>query len=172
MKAADYLAFVPLLLYGIGLADLLAEWKRLFDPKTLYLPYLLVTIMLTETAIYNVFIYLDIVNQFEGLSYLDYLRFLVGPFLFLITVNAFTPEKEADTKTYFTDRLPIFFGLLASLVASHFLYEPEYSNGIFLRIAAVLVIAAIGFFRKVKLIYPLFAIWLLSFLFKANIIAQ
>jgi len=33
METTEYLAFVPLLIYGIGLADLLGEWKRLFDPK-------------------------------------------------------------------------------------------------------------------------------------------
>ena len=51
MDAAEYLAFLPLLIYGIALADLFSQWKRLFNPKQLYLPYILLTGILTETAI-------------------------------------------------------------------------------------------------------------------------
>jgi hypothetical protein len=30
MDASEYLAFLPLLLYGIALADLFSQWKRFF----------------------------------------------------------------------------------------------------------------------------------------------
>ena len=70
MIPSEYLAFIPLLIYGIALADLLSQWKRLFNPKDLFIPYLLMTIILTETALYNVFVYAEVINKLGGQTYL------------------------------------------------------------------------------------------------------
>jgi len=58
MDSTEYLAFVPLLLYGIALADLfdlLGQWRRFFDKEYLYWPYFLTTVMVTELAIRTCF---------------------------------------------------------------------------------------------------------------------
>jgi hypothetical protein len=39
MEATEYFAFLPLLIYGIALADLFSQWKRLFSP--ICLPHLI-----------------------------------------------------------------------------------------------------------------------------------
>ncbi len=164
MEASEYLAFIPLLIYGIALADLLSEWKRLFDPKDWYLPYLLFTIILTEMAVYNIYIYLDLVLQFEGQSYFRYLSFLVPPFLFLLTTNSFTPEKQSVTKEYFIAKMPVFYTLMALFVASHFFYSfNEGAHTIVIRIIAVAVLIIFGYYRKVWSVYLIFVIWLISF---------
>jgi hypothetical protein len=168
MHTQDYLAFIPLLLYGIGLADLLAEWKRMFDPKSLFVPYILVTIMLTETAVFNVFSYLNIVNAMENIGYMQYLWYLVSPFLFLVTVNSFTPEKEADTKEYFQSRMPIFMSLVAAFVGSHFLYGGEFDRLGVARLIFIALFIAIAYFKKLWMIYVLFALWLAAFVLKAS----
>ncbi len=69
----NYLYFLPLLLYGIALAELFSQWKRFFNPGQIFLPYLLMTIILTETALYNVFIYAKLIDQLIGLNYFNYL---------------------------------------------------------------------------------------------------
>lgn len=165
MDASEYLAFVPLLIYGIALADLLGEWKRLFDPKEWYLPYSLFTLMLTEIAVYNIYIYLELVLQFEGQSYFRYLSFLLPPFLFLLTTNSFTPDKKSSTREYFVEKMPVFYTLLALFVASHFFYSfNEAAYTIFIRIISVIVLISVGYFRKVWSVYLIFAIWLFSFI--------
>jgi hypothetical protein len=171
MQTQDYLAFIPLLLYGIGLADLLAEWKRLFDPKSLFVPYILITIMLTETAVFNVFSYLSVVNTMENIGYIDYLWNLISPFLFLVTVNSFTPDKEADTKEYFLSRMPIFMGLLAVFVGTHFLYGGEFSKMGIVRLIFIAFFIAIAYFKKMWMIYLLFLFWLATFILKASAVA-
>ena len=97
MDASEYLAFLPMLLYGIALADLFSQWKRLFSPKQLFLPYLLLTIMLTETALYNVFIYAKLLDELKGLSYFGYLKYLIPPFLFMLASNIFTPSSHKES---------------------------------------------------------------------------
>ncbi|MBK8289863.1 MAG: hypothetical protein IPK96_01850 [Flammeovirgaceae bacterium] len=171
MDTAQYFAFVPLLLYGIGLANLLEEWKRIFNIKEVYLPYTLITIILTETALYNVFIYIDLIGDMTGLSYLGYLSMLVAPFLFLLATHAFTPDKEANTREYFDEQIPVFFTLMALFVASHFTYvfvEPAPTK--FIRIVAIGLLLLIAFTRKIWPLYVVSLIWAASLLLKGGII--
>jgi hypothetical protein len=171
MDSSEYLAFIPLLLYGIGLADILSEWKRLFDPKEWYLPYSAFTIVLTETAIYNVFIYMNLIEQFGGQSYLDYLLMLLPPFLFLLTTSAFTPDKESGTREYFIRRMPVFFSLLALFVASHFLYDFDETFYMKMtRLLVIVIIIIIGFTRKIWLIYLLVVLWAMIFVVKSDFV--
>ena len=174
MESTEYLAFIPLLLYGIALADLLGEWKRFFDPDTRYLPYLLMTLVLTETAVYNVYIYLAIVKQLGSLDYVGYLSFLFPPFAFLMAVNSFTPDKEVvKTKEYFVKRMPIFFSLIAIFVATHFFYffGETIRFVLYYRIILILVMLIAGFTRKIWLVYLFAGMWFVTFLIKIKIIA-
>lgn len=172
METSEYLAFIPLLIYGIGLADLLSEWKRLFDPKEWYLPYSLFTIMLTELAVYNIFIYMHLVEQLPGQSYFTYLSFLLQPFLFILTTNAFTPDKNSDTKEYFLRRLPVLSSLLALFIASHFIYVTNESIYVQIsRVLAIIILFTIGFTRKIWLIYIIASLWFLTIFFRANIVS-
>ena len=169
MEASEYLAFVPLLIYGIGLADLLSEWKRLFDPKEWYLPYSLFTIMLTEVAVYNIFIYRQLIEQLPGKSYAGYLLFLIPPFLFMLATVSFTPDKESSTKEYFIKRMPVFFFLLALFIGSHFLFTFHESPFVLInRIAIVVILLITGFTRKIWLIYIVALMWLVTFILKTT----
>ena len=170
MHTLEYLAFIPLLMYGLGLADLLSQWRRLFDPMEWYLPYTVFTIILTEIAVYNVFIYYNLLVQLPGENYFTYLSFLLPPFLFILTTNAFTPEKDANTKEHFDKRMPIFFTLLAMLTLSHFIYK--YEESIFTHITRLLVVGIliiVGFTRKIWLVYIIALLWLISFIFRGNV---
>ena len=172
MEATEYLSFLPLLIYGIALADLFSQWKRFFTPTQIFIPYLLLTIMLTETALYNVFVYAKLLDHLEGLSYFKYLLYLLPPFLFMLTVHIFTPDHDSDTEEYFIKQMPVFFTLLALFAACHFLYDFDENLGT--KIARVMVIAAIlitGISRKIWLFYIICGLWLLMLFFKGGMIS-
>jgi len=172
MEASEYLAFLPLLIYGIALADLFSQWKRFFTPKELYIPYLLFTIILTETALYNVFIYAELIDQLVGLSYFSYLTYLIPPFLFMLTANIFTPDQDSDTEEYFLRQMPFFLSLLALFAASHFLYNfNENHHTIVGRLVAILVILVTGISRKIWMCYIVAALWLFLLFVKGGMIS-
>lgn len=170
MPTLEYLGFIPLLMFGLGLADLLSQWRRLFDPREWYLPYTVFTVILTEIAVYNVYTYFTLLTQLPGQSYYIYLLYLLPPFLFLLTTSAFTPEKDAKTKEHFVQRMPIFFTLLAAFILSHFIFS--YKEIFYIHIARLLIVAIliiVGFTRKIWLVYFIALIWLISFLFRGKV---
>ena len=166
MDTSEYLAFVPLLLYGIALADLLGQWRRFFEKKYLYWPYFLTTVMFTELAIRNVFLYIAVVRELDGIRYFHYWMELTQPMIFLMAVSALTPDSaDRDTKDYFEKRITIVFALLAVFIASHFL--PAYGVTVtmnYARVAAVVICVSIAVTRKVWLVYVLGGLWFLGLL--------
>lgn len=172
MSASEYLAFLPLLIYGIALADLFRQWNRFIDLKQVYIPYLLLTVILTETALYNVFLFESLLENLEGLTYAAYLLYLVPPFLFLLATIFFTPDEGSDTKEYFIKHMPVFNTLFALYVASHFMHEfNEPVIFTLIRIIGIIIILASGLFRKTWLIYVFMVIWILSLVFKGGVTA-
>lgn len=167
MDPAEYLAFLPLLIYGIGITDLLSQWKRFFIKKGQYPLYIVLTVMLIERAVYNVFIYLDLVDTLPEQSYYKYLIFLIPPFLFQMVVNVFTPDKGSETRLYFITNLRLIFVLMALFTVSHFLYNfNEHPFSQYVRILVIIVSIAIAIFRKNWLIYLLVALWFSGFLLR------
>ncbi len=171
MDVSEYLAFLPMLLYGIALADLFSQWKRLFNPRQLFIPYLLLTIILTETALYNVFVYAELIDELKELNYFGYLLYLIPPFLFMLTVNIFTPDQNSDTKEYFLKQMPVFFTLMALFAGSHFLYDfDENTATLVIRIAAIAIIFLAGVTRKIWLFYLICLMWLVMLFAKGGVI--
>ena len=172
MDASEYLSFLPLLLYGIALADLFSQWKRFFNPRQLFIPYLLMTIILTETALYNVFIYAKLLDQLIGLSYFNYLLYLLPPFLFMLTTNIFTPDQDSETEEYFIRQMPIFFTLLALFAASHFLYEfDENLTTLVCRLVAIVIIFLTGISRRIWIVYVVCVLWIILLFVKGGMIS-
>lgn len=164
MDSSEYLAFIPLLIYGLALADLFSEWKRLFDKNQWFFPYLILTIIFTEIGIYNVFIYVKLVNELEGQTYISYLAYLSPPFLFMMTINSFTPDKGSVTKDYFIKNMPVFLTLFSMFIACHFLFSfDETAYTITGRVVAIIFILAAGLMKKIWMIYVLGPVWLILF---------
>lgn len=165
MKASEVLAFLPLLIYGIAIAELFSQWKRFINFKRIYLPYALLTILLTEIALYNVFLFSQLVSEIDSMNYKSYLLYIIPPFIFMIAVNIFTPEKEDDTEVYFKENMPIFFTLIALFVASHYFFKfDEFGMMYLARIIIIVWLLLTGFFRKTWMVYVFVAIWFLLFL--------
>ena len=165
MKASEVLAFLPLLIYGIAIAELFSQWKRFINFKRLYLPYALLTIILTEIALYNVYLFSQLVSEINSMNYKSYLLYIVPPFIFMISVNIFTPEKEDDTEVYFKENMPIFFTLTALFVASHFFFKFDEPDMMYLvRIVLIIWLLLTGIFRKTWMVYVFVALWFVLFL--------
>lgn len=168
MDPAEYLAFIPLLIYGIGISELLSQWRRFFERKDQDALYIITTVMLIEVAIYNVFIYLDLVDDMPRHSYIRYLSFLVPPILFQMLANVFTPDEGDNTRDYFNRNMRLIFTMWALFVASHFIYtfNENYASH-YLRIVFVIILVAVALFRKTWIIYLGIALWAASFFIRA-----
>jgi len=165
MKASEVLAFLPLLIYGIAIAQLFSQWKRFIDFKSLYLPYTLLTILLTEIALYNVYLFSQLVNEINSMNYKSYLLYILPPFIFMISVNIFTPEEDDDTEIYFKQNMPIFFTLISLFVASHFFFQFDEAAIMYLaRIVIIIWLLLTGILRKIWMVYVFVGIWFLLFL--------
>ena len=166
------LAFIPFLIFGLGITHLLSEWKRLFETKKYFLPYFLFTIMLTEIAVYAIFVYAQLVAKLPELNYFTYLSYLIPPFLFFMVTSVFTPDKGTDTKEYFIKNMPLFFILFALFFVSQFFYELHESNYLhILRLLAIGILIIAGlFYRRIWITYALVGIWLIGFLIRSNMV--
>ncbi|RLB53106.1 MAG: hypothetical protein DRJ42_12845, partial [Deltaproteobacteria bacterium] len=51
MDIIEFLLFIPLLIYGIALSQLLSQWKRIFDFKNFYGPFVVTVVAVTVVAI-------------------------------------------------------------------------------------------------------------------------
>lgn len=169
MEPSEYLAFIPLLIYGIALADLLGQWRRFFDRDYFYLPYFLTTLIFTEIAIWNVFIYLEVTERLEGISYFRYWLYLVQPVTYLIAVTALTPDEEdKDTEAYFKKRMPVVFGLMGLYIGSHLFQDYGPGGGLnAVRLVTVALCAITAATRKVWLVYVAASLWAISLLTRA-----
>ncbi len=162
MKESEVLAFLPLLIYGIAIAELFRQWKRFINYKNIFIPYALITIMLTEVALYNVYLFSQLVSNISMIDYKTYFVYIIPPFIFMISVNIFTPEKEDDTETYFKENMPVFFTLMSFFIASHFFFRYEESGAVFLgRIILIVWFLLTGIFRKIWMVYVIIVLWLL-----------
>lgn len=170
MDATQYLAFLPLLIYGLGLTALMSDWKRHFDFKEFYLPYTMLSIVVTEVAVYNIFIYIQLIAKFQYQSYLSYLSYLVSPFLFFMSAQVFTPDPGVNTKEYFVKRMSLFYSLFALLIASHFIYElVESRYAAIMRLVFIALIIGVGFSRKPWLSYLVVLFWVVSLFIRGSI---
>ena len=160
-----------MLIYGIALADLFRQWSRFLNLKQIFLPYLLLTVILTETALYNVFLYAGLLEHLEGLTYANYLVYLIPPFLFLLTTIFFTPGEDADTEDYFLKHMPVFLSLFALFIASHLLYEfNEQKSVLVIRGLAILLVLLAGILRNKWLIYLFAVLWIVSLFTKGAVV--
>ena len=124
--------------------------------------------MLVEVAVYNVFIYLDLVNFLPDQSYIRYLSYLIPPILFQMVVNVFTPDEGTETRPYFEKNMRLIFTLMAFFVASHFIYSfNEIYVSHYIRILFIFLLLAIAYFRKEWLIYLGIVLWLTGLYLRA-----
>ena len=168
MGTTELLSFIPLLLYGVALAELFSQWRRFFDKQYIYWPYVVTTIVFIEIAIWNVYLFFIISKDIASLNYFQYWLFLLQPILFLILVHALTPDPEVkETELYFKKRMPVVFSLMGLYIGSHMIPGLDTVDQINIaRLVAVTICFAIAVSRKVFLVYLLGVFWLISLLLR------
>lgn len=168
MSSGEILSFIPSFLYGIALAELFSQWRRFFEKQYRYWPYIITTLVFTEVAIWNVYLFLVQIQDSTLIAYHEYWLFLVQPIIFVVLVHAFTPEVElTDTEAYFKKRTPIVFGLTAIYLASHLTTDFGIGNTtMWFRIIGIVICLIIAFTRNTKAIYAFAIFWLLTLYFR------
>ena len=163
MYETEYLAFIPLLLYGLGIADLINHWRRYLNREHFYLPYLFSGFLLLELGIFSVYEYLQLTSELTSDSYGIYLLHLIPPILYLAMCKIFTPEKGIATKEYFTINIPLLFSLGAVFNISHFMFDYGSENPYLLpaRILVVVLLLAFAYTRKIAIFYFIFALYMI-----------
>ena len=168
VNEVQYLVFIPLLLYGITLSDLLNQSRRFYKKENIYWPFILTVLVFTEVAIWNVYIYLDFANELIGISYRNYWMYLVQPITFLLVVHALIPDKdEMVTEASFRKRMPLVFGFMALYIGIHLVPRVAGVESLNIqRLIAVLVCVVLAISRKPSLVYGLLVFWIVSFFFR------
>ncbi len=161
MAQKEYYLILPLLLYGLGITDLVNSWRSFLKPDQRYLPYTLTSLLLLDTAFWNFFQLYDWIQEDHFRNYLTYMRILAAPLLFLLVVAVFTPEEgTASVKEYFHQQLRTVSLLLALFIFVHFLLDPD--EFIWQRLGAITLLLTTAAFRKVWLIYLLLGFRILT----------
>ena len=161
MAQKEYYLILPLLLYGLGITDLVNSWRSFLKPDQRYLPYTLTSLLLLDTAFWNFFQLYDWIQEDHFRNYLTYMRILAAPLLFLLVVAVFTPEEgTASVKEYFHQQLRTVSLLLALFIFVHFLLDPD--EFVWQRLGAIALLLTTATFRKVWLIYLLLGFRILT----------
>lgn len=124
MDLIEYLLFIPLLIFGIVLTDLLGEWSRFFDRRHWHAPYLITIVVFTEVAVWNIFGFLDVISRQEDHTYLSYVAVLSAPFTLLLSVNALLAGERRGgvvDPIEFAARMRLSYFFMGCFIALHFL---------------------------------------------------
>ena len=164
MTKVEYLLFIPLLIYGIAIADLLSQWRRMFSVKSRFFPYMILTVILTEVAVYNVFSFLQKIDRLTDVNYAEYWLYLLPPLIFLLAVSALVVEKDEDAnKEFFLKRVPVVFSLLAFYIFFHLLpMYAFYDSMWYLRIVLIALALLTAYTKNLNFFYVMALLWAAS----------
>ena len=167
MTNNEYFLILPMLLYGLAIADLVSSWRRFLVKEQQYAPYIITTILLLEVSFYNFYQLNQYVTEDTFKSYFAYFKILVSPLIFLVVVGVLTPDKDIpDVKAYFKKYMHLIFGGMALFVASHFLFDSHSPMGPRLVSIGFLLVTAI--FKKEWMVYSLILLRIGTWLFIFN----
>jgi hypothetical protein len=169
MDLNEYLLFIPLLLFGIGLSEGMYLIGRLVGGKTYCLPAIITLIFLVEITIFVSIRYLFIFKIDESSNYAHILIYLLNPIILMLCLH-FLKEMENeegitwDQFSKHADR--IFYVLGFGLFMQFFLPVPQTLASISFRIIGILISLSIAYFHKKWMYYGLFLFWLIFFIYR------
>jgi len=172
MDFAEYLLFVPLLIYGIALSDLFSQWKVFLDREAWYLPYLITLILVTEIGVQNVYNFFKLIPNLDNVNYFTYWIFLFPPLTFMILVNVLTKtEDSADLTFFFAAKTRTIFLLLAAFIAMHFIPQFAYESELWLpRVLGIVACIIFAFWHRMIFFYVLVGVWIVAILSHAYVV--
>lgn len=166
MQPQEYFAILPLLIYGIAIAELVSPWRSFFEEKKPSITFITTGVMMLEVAFnnfYRFFSFLD--NTYH--SYYIFLAHLFSPLIFLMATHVYTPEdkKNLDTRDYFNKKFKLLMILLAIFVASHFIYDFTLGLNMYVRLFTIAVLLTAAFTRWIWMVYVLLGIRVIYMIF-------
>lgn len=166
MSTIEYLAFIPLLLFGLAISDIINHWRSYLRKDNFYLPYVLSALMILESAIVTVYEYLQLLGELKNTNYAHYLLILIPPMLFLALTKVLTPDSGRNTEEYLKSNTRVIFTLAAAFTASHWFYDFQPENMLLTvtRIANISLLLIIAVTRNIRLVYLLFGLYLIMFI--------
>jgi len=157
MRPQEYFAFLPLLIYGFAIAELISPWRSFFEGKRPYYPFILTGLLLLEGAFFNFYqFYAHLEGTYQ--SYHIFLSYLITPLIFLVTSHVFTPDQiqRLDTKAYFESRFRLLMILIATFLVSHYIYDNVWNLLSLFRGFFIVLFLTAAWTRKIWIVYVIF----------------
>lgn len=166
----NYLLFIPLLIYGTALSEIIGQWKLAVIINKKNIHYLFTIIAITELAIANIYNYFSFFNRDPSHHYLNYLGYLLPPLLLQATIHMYPPatSNPEDATIKFNNSFPYLFLVMACYIAVHMLPQfsapvPQFTLLKLLGMGACLLV----FFVKSKwTLYVFYAVWFFGLIVK------
>jgi len=164
MSKDEFFAFMPLLIYGIAVSELMIHWRDYLKHGRRYWPHLIFGILLLELAFSNFYFLYDVLDQLF-VNYLNFLARLTPPLVFLLLVSVYTPEENVDVKTYFNDKMRTIFLLLSFFIFLNMIMEIGWDELTYIRASAVVMCLLVAWFNSKTIFWIFIAFRSLLFLF-------
>ena len=152
MSKDEFFAFMPLLLYGIAISNLVMHWRDYLKKDRRYWPHVLTGIMLLELAFVNFYYLYDKLELLFETYHLFLMR-LSPPLIFLLTSSVYTPEEDREVKEYFHSNSTMVYSLLALFISINTISEFQNNFITKVRITAILLAIIIAVTRKYWIIW-------------------
>jgi len=152
MSQDEFFAFMPLLIYGIAVTELVRHWRDYLNKGRRYWPHLVTGLILLELAFVNFYYLYDTLEDLFK-TYPHFLLRLTSPILLLLTVSVYTPENDRDVKEYFNDKAPLIFTLLGLFIMINVVTDLELNFINLIRSTAAIICFLLALTKKYWLIW-------------------
>ena len=122
MSQDEFFAFMPLLIYGIAVSELVMHWRDYLKKDRRYWPHLITGLILLELAFLNFYYLYDKLDELFS-TYYYFLFRLLSPIVLLLAVSVYTPEEDRGIKEYFKKNASIVFTLIGVFILLNIVTE-------------------------------------------------
>jgi len=169
MSKLEFFAFMPLLIYGIAIGEIIMHWRDYLKKDRRYWPHIITGVVLLELAFLNFYyLYDDLSLLFE--TYPKFLARMMVPITFLLTVSVFTPEDNMEVKVYFKEKMRTIFTLLGIFILAHMINDFHFDFINLIRVIASGSFFLVAFTRKFYFIWIFIVVRLALFFFNNYIL--
>lgn len=169
MQPQEYFAILPLLIYGIAIAELVSPWRSFFEDKKTSVTFITTGLMMLEVAFNNFYRFFNVLDDTYQ-SYAIFLSHLFSPLIFLMATHVYTPEdkKNLDTHAYFKKKFRLLMILLAIFVSTHFITDIGWNITTYLRMFTIVLLLIAALKRWLWMVYVLLVMRITSAVFLAT----
>lgn len=153
MSQSEFLAVLPILLYGFALQDIFEHWRSIFNTRP-FLPYIILVLILFEESIYSIYTFWNLVGKLPEFDYWSYFLLCIPPAIFLLAVKVMTPDRGVDPETYLKNSGRASFALLAIYTFSTYFISTGFNHNVsYLDLLITASLLTIAYTKWFNLIY-------------------